>query len=279
MLSAVLSLVVLAGDPGETVADPLRSRDQWEAASRQRKVDFADAFVSALMVSDARSPAWSVRARNLQDCLWEKDTGWPADLIDEGYARTEIDHGPSQILLNELEQACAAYLTNPILRRTGPNDPGVAFGYMNVMGAFGTPYEDWTFYLRGRLHPGAGDPPREFAIARVNETGATVWADSATCAAVGSAMIEMESIASPSIYVAGSHHTTMPQAPVADGVNYKLEMTGAYWASGPYAGELSFSGNVDSPVAKWAVRTSARLEACWSPYPPRVSEDAREADQ
>lgn len=142
---------------------------------------------------------------------------------------------------------------------------GTQFAELSVRGAFGSPTEDWSFYFFSTPWGGNGRASH-YAVRRSDPSAGVLWADTTRCESLVDVIASMEAMPSPSISIPGRFRATPPPPPVYDGVLYHLSFGYAAWNEA--AGNLTFGGNVDSPLADWHRATSANLVGCWSHSPP-----------
>jgi hypothetical protein len=129
---------------------------------------------------------------------------------------------------------------------------------LSIRGAFGEPNEDWIFYfVRGRSDL--------YVVKRTqnNDNGLVTWAGDGQCEEVRTALAELQTLPTPQPVVPGIPRVTPPNVLPVDGIFYSLKVSSAEWAdSGGW--DLTFSGNYDSPLARWAQKTSTSLSECWT---------------
>lgn len=143
---------------------------------------------------------------------------------------------------------------------------GRQFAEFSVRGAFGNPTEDWSFYVYWMPSNRKGGAS-QYAVRRSDVRAGVLWATTETCESLAGVIASMAAVPSPSISIPGSYRATPPPPPVSDGVRYQLSLSYAAWGD-EVAGDLTFGGNVDSPLADWHNTTSASLHDCWSNSPP-----------
>ncbi|WP_340588512.1 hypothetical protein [Erythrobacter alti] len=100
------------------------------------------------------------------------------------------------------------------------------------------------------------------------------WTDTRRCPAARDAVVAATQIAPPRIYVPG-----IPVRPdgstilTLDGIRYELR-AGAHYDSYT-SSDISFSSNMDTPLANWVEGTLTVLEKCWSDEVPIQEEEAQ----
>lgn len=137
---------------------------------------------------------------------------------------------------------------------------------LTVRGAFGTPSEDWAF----DNHWIAPDEGRNlFVVRRLDLTTSAVrWATSDTCEGLDEIMAELNALPSPSVWIPGVYRATPPMAPPADGVFFHLKVRFGEWPRRANAFDISFGGNLGSPLAEWHEALTQVTADCWSDEPP-----------
>ncbi|MBS0296345.1 MAG: hypothetical protein JSR45_08535 [Proteobacteria bacterium] len=101
----------------------------------------------------------------------------------------------------------------------------------------------------------------------LGKSPAVRWASSDTCPVLAPVTAELEQLRAPLIRVPGVKHATEPDL-LLDGVAYSLWAHGAVYEGGRAMGAVQMTGNVDSPLAKWAQSAEARLKDCWADVKP-----------
>jgi hypothetical protein len=109
----------------------------------------------------------------------------------------------------------------------------------------------------------AGEPTEHWLRKTARSFGGDTrvqWADTRSCAAARAVLSNMHDLEMPRPAEGGAIEVR------ADGVRYALSTDGRY-GSGRLA-RLSISASGGTPLADWAERSLAELDACWSDIPP-----------
>jgi hypothetical protein len=150
--------------------------------------------------------------------------------------------------------------------RLSSNDP---VAVLFVSGAFGYPADSYSVYSLWDKPHGVAGRRRGYAIRKASRTVDSVrWATSSTCEALEPALLRMEAVPPPRIDLWGVGEDGGLNM-VLDGVNYELWTRWPAWP-GATGYSLSFSGNVNTPLAAWADSLQVDLEPCWREAPPVV---------
>jgi hypothetical protein len=103
--------------------------------------------------------------------------------------------------------------------------------------------------------------------ARGAEPATIDWTTAKACAALPSAIAELEDLPPPRIDAPGLAREPRGGGVISDGASYFLWSSLASYSGGALA-ELEVRTVDGTPVADWIDRTLAKVEACWAPAAP-----------
>lgn len=197
--------------------------------------------------------------------------GWEADIDQEAGKLSDTQRGSGAMLIKPAFAAGAVLSVlafSPAHSQSATDEQflsGREFAALSIRGAFGSPTEDWSFYFFSTPSDG-NRRSSHYAVRRSGPSAGVLWTDTTRCESLLDVIASMEAMPSPSVSIPGRFRAIPPPPPVYDGVLYQPSFGYAAWNGA--AGNLAFGGNVDSPLADWHRRASAKLDACWSHAPP-----------
>lgn len=141
---------------------------------------------------------------------------------------------------------------------------------LDVQGAFGSPADTFNFYSTWTAQRDQPDARRMLVIRRASlASQGAVWTSSQSCPAVTKVFEDLEALEPPRIDIVGVGHDAHPSLPL-DGVTYRLEVRWPQWQEGS-GYTLSFSSNVNTPLANWARELYRATVECWSETAPKAA--------
>jgi hypothetical protein len=93
------------------------------------------------------------------------------------------------------------------------------------------------------------------------------WTSSEACPALSAVLTDLQQLKAPLIELPGFKHPVEGEL-VLDGISYSLWTTAGRYDGGRARGGVEMTGNVDSPLARWAQSADERLAGCWGDAKP-----------